>query len=102
VRYTASNVTTAVMLGLTLWLVIGRFKVRGDSNWPLYYWAALIAYHQGFQGHLNQYALYAGVICALLIRFEFVGGWFRILLRGVELGVLLHVVYQLFNVIFVL
>ena len=82
-----------------MWLLIGRFRVRNDSNWPLFYYFALIAYHQAFPGALNSYVLYAGVIIALFFRFEFVGGWFNLLLRGVEMGVLFYLIYRFFYLI---
>jgi hypothetical protein len=97
VRYTPTNITTAVMLGLTLWLLIGRFKSRPDSNWPLFYYLLLVAYHQALPGRLNPYAIYTGVVAALFIRFEFMGGWLGYLLRGVELAVLLYLGYRLLN-----
>jgi hypothetical protein len=100
VRYTPAIITTAIMLGLTVWLLIGRFKVRRDSNWPLFYYFALIGYHQGFKGELNSYAIYAAVVAALFYRFEFVGGWFNYLLRGVEMGVLLYLIYTFFHIVF--
>jgi hypothetical protein len=88
------------MLGLTVWLLIGRFKVRKESNWPLFYYFALIGYHQAFKGELNSYAIYAGVIAALFFRFEFIGGWFSKFLRGVEMAVLLYLIYRFFQTVF--
>jgi len=99
VRYTPTNITTAIMLGLTLWLLIGRFRVRHDSNWPLFYYLALVAYHQAFPGALNSYVIYTGVLIALFFRFEFVGGWFRYLLRVVEVGVLSYLIYRFFHLV---
>jgi hypothetical protein len=100
VRYTPALITTAVMLGLTLWLLIGRFKTRKDSNWPLFYYFALIAYHQAFRGELNSYAIYAALIAALFYRFEFVGGKFSYLLRAVEMGVLVYLSYRFLQIVF--
>jgi hypothetical protein len=100
VRYTPAIITTAIMLGLTLWLLIGRFRIRKDSNWPLFYYFALVAYHQAFPGELNSYAIYAAVIAALFYRFEFVGGWLGHLLRAVEMGVLLYLSYRFFQIVF--
>lgn len=98
-RYTPTNVTTAVMLGLTLWLLIGRFRTKANSNWPLFYYIVLVAYHQALPGRLNPYAIYTGVITALFIRFEFTGGWIGYLFRGTELIVLLYLVYRFFNLV---
>jgi hypothetical protein len=99
VRYTPTNVTTAVMLGLTVWLLIGRFRARGDSNWPLFYYVMLVAYHQLLPGRLNPYAIYTSVIAALFIRFEFTGGWIGYLLRFIELGILIYLVYRFSSIV---
>ena len=98
-RYTPTLVTTAIMLGLTLWLVVGRFKARADSNWPLFYYLALVAYHQGFVGRLNPGVVYTAVVTALFLRFEFMGGWFNILLRFLELASLLYFCWRFWGFI---
>jgi hypothetical protein len=95
VRYSAFNITTAVLLALTVWLIIARFRIRTDSNWPLIYYGILVAYHQFYPGRLNPYVILTVVMTALLIRFEFLGGWIRYVLRALELGVLVYLIYTL-------
>jgi hypothetical protein len=99
VRYASFNITTAVLIGLTVWLVVGRFKARADSNWPLFYYIGLVFYHQAYPGRLNPYVILTGVIAALFIRFEFMGGWIGYLLRGIELGVLAYILFILANLV---
>ena len=97
-RYTPLNITTILILGLTLWTIIVRIRSRPDSNWPLFYYLFLVGYHQYRPGALNEYTIYIGVICTLLLRFEFMAGFFRWLFVGVEalmLGVISLVLLNL-------
>lgn len=98
-RYTPTNITTAVMLALTLWLLVGRFRARSHSSWPLIYYAVLVAYHQALPGRLNPYAIYTAVIAALFLRFEFMTGWLAYILQGAEMAVLLYLAYRMFSMV---
>ena len=61
-------------MALSIWLGVARFTMtRIESSWPLIYYAALILYWKSFEGMLNGYLVLAGVICGLLMRFEFLG-----------------------------
>jgi len=99
IRYSPFNITSAVALGLTVWLFVARFRTRLDSNWPLFYYLGLVIYGHLFPGNLDPAWIYAGVVSALFLRFEFMGGWFLKLIRGVELIVLLYVIHRLIYII---
>lgn len=95
-NYSPANVTTFLLIGFTVWLiVIGRFKLRLDSNWPLFYYVFVVIFHQSMPGRIHPFVLYASVVCALLLRFEFMGGWFRSVLRTAEIICLLVIIYGL-------
>jgi hypothetical protein len=95
VRYAASNITTFVLLMLTIWTLVVRYKSRPDSNWPLIFYLLLVMYHQATPEGLNSFSIYVGVIAALFLRFEFMAGFFRYLFLTVEAAVMFMTMYGL-------
>ena len=93
-RYASTNITTFVMLMFTVWIIITRFRSKPDNNWPLFYYLAVVAFHQTLPGILNEWVLYAGVISALMLRFEFLGGFLAVVVRILELVCLAALAYQ--------
>lgn len=91
---TLFNIATLVLMAATVWLAVKRFTLRVDSNWPLVYYAVLVAYWHGNSYTLDNYWVLAGVLCGLLLRFEFLGGAVEKLIRGVELIVCTYVIYR--------
>lgn len=95
-HYTPVNVTTFVMLALTLWHMVFRFRSQPDSNWALFYYLFVVTYHQSLPDRLNEYLVYAGVIVALVLRFEFLGPFFRKVFIGLEMIVCVYLVQTFF------
>ena len=93
-EYSAGNVTTAVMVLLSAFTIATRFRFRVDHNWPLVYYLSVVMYHQWVPGSVNPYVLYAGVVCALLLRFEFMGGGFLKFMRAIDLGAIGFLTYN--------
>lgn len=98
-RLSVFNVLTMVLMGLTAWLGAARFKSKLESNWPLFYYLALVGYLKRFDGSFDPLMVYVGVVSALFLRFEFMGGWFLRLVQTVELFILAYVVYRGFQLI---
>ncbi|MEZ5401693.1 MAG: hypothetical protein R2729_18615 [Bryobacteraceae bacterium] len=98
-RYAASNITTVVLLVLTMWTLIVRYKGRPDTNWPLIYYLLLVLYHQATPEGLNAFSIYVGVIAALFLRFEFMAGFFRYLFMTVEAAVMFMTLYGLWTLV---
>jgi len=69
--FTLFNAITLLVLLLTLFLAWTRLRGLYSSNWPLVYYAAVVAYTVGFSGGLNRYWVAAGVACGLAIRCGF-------------------------------
>jgi hypothetical protein len=67
-RFTPFNDITLLVMALTIVLVWRRFAGALAANWPLAYYAALVAYTIVFSGGLNPYWVAAGVACGLAIR----------------------------------
>lgn len=91
---TLFNVVTLFLMVVTAFIAVKRFTLRVDSNWPLAYYVVLVAYWRGFAYTLDHYWVLAGVLCALLLRFEFLGGAAEKLIRAVELAVFAYVVLR--------
>jgi hypothetical protein len=97
VRYTATNITTFVMIGFSIWILFTRFRPKPDPNWPLFYYLAVVAYHQYLPGRLHPHVLFAGVVLALTMRFEFVGGFFAKVFRAAEFAIVFFLGYQFWD-----
>lgn len=92
--FTTFNIISAVLLGVTIWVGVSRFTSKLENNWPLFYYVFVVLYQKTFDGALDPYTVYVGVVSALFLRFEFMGGWFLKFVRSVELAVLCYVVYR--------
>jgi len=93
-RFTMFNDLTLGLMALTIWVAVARFTARTESNWPLAYYALLVAYWKVFEGGLNGYWVLAGVACGLLLRFEFLGSIPLKIVRGAELAVFAYVLWR--------
>jgi hypothetical protein len=97
-NYTAANITTVLMFTMTLYVMVGRLRVRSDASWPLFYYLFLVLYHQAVPGKLEPWAVYSGVVCALFIRFEFLNKKLSKLIGGCELVILFYVAWRLIEI----
>jgi hypothetical protein len=93
VRFGATNITTAVLSGVTVWVLIARLRGAVETNWPLFYYLGVVAFSTAIPGVLDPAWVYSGVVCALLLRFEFLGGFLLKVVRGIEMVVLLYLLY---------
>lgn len=91
--YSPLNISTAVLVGLTVWMLTARYRGVIESNWPLFYYFGVVAYSLMYSAFLDPAWVYAGVVCGLLLRFEFMGGFFLKLVRLVEFVVLVYILY---------
>ncbi len=83
-RYAPFNITTGVALLLTAWVAAARARGVRESNWPLLYYFGIFLYSNFYPGYLEPRWIYAGLVAALFLRFEFMGGAFLKLVRAVE------------------
>jgi hypothetical protein len=90
-QITLFNIVTLFLMAATLLIAVKRFSWRLDSNWPLTYYGPLLAYWRGNAYTLDNYWVLTGVLCGLLLRFEFLGGAIEKLIRLSELLVFLYV-----------
>jgi hypothetical protein len=83
----------------TVWLALARFQTKPDNNWPLLYYFTLVGYLNAYELILNAYVVYVAVVCALLLRFEFMNARVVFFVRLVEMGALVNIGYYLFGAV---
>ena len=87
---TAFNVTLLAFIMLTGWLITTRYRSSPNVTWPLFYYFALIAFANYIPGEFNLNFVYAGLIFALLLRFEFMSRNVTNVVRASETLMLLY------------
>ena len=85
---------TLSLMGLTVWMIVARFRHHLENNWALVYYACLLAYWKSYEGALNTYWVLGGVVSGLLLRFEFLGKIVSGAIRAVELAVFAYVLWR--------
>ena len=88
---------TFILTLATAWLAFARFQIKPDNNWPLVYYFALVGYLNAYDLVLNGNIVYVAVICALLLRFEFMNERVVFFVRIIEVAALANVGYRLFS-----
>ena len=92
-RFTLFNGTTLVFVVITVWMLTVRLRGVIGGNWPLIYYAAVIGYSTIFSGYLDPAWVYSGLVCTLLMRFEFMGGVFLKIIRAIDILVLVYFIF---------
>ena len=87
---TFSDFIPPVIIALTLWVMRARFTSRIDTPWPMVYYALLVIFVRANEGEFNNYVIFAGVVCALFLRFEFMAG---VILKAFRVGELVVHIY---------
>ena len=88
-----------IVAGCTVWLAIARGRARLEINWPLFYYGGLVIFQKRYPETLAPIWVYIGVVNALFLRFEFVGGWVIKVLRAIDLIILAYVSLRCLQVI---
>src|SRR5690349_10917240 len=85
-----------IFIGLTLWLMRARFTSRIDTPWPMVYYFLLVLFVRSNEGEFNNQLIFAGIICALFLRYEFMAGLILKMFRTGEFVVHLYVLVGCF------
>ena len=88
-----------LLIFLLAWVLASRFSGRFDPSWQLLVWALVVVFSNIYEGAVHPTVVYIGVVCALLLRFEFMGGWVLKVVRFIEAGSILLLLWQLFFVL---
>jgi hypothetical protein len=97
---TTFNLTTLVLLSLTVWILVVRHRSKLDNNWPLFYYIALVAYSRKFEETIDPTPVLVAVAMALLLRFEFLDGWILKAIKFVETAILVWVMWRCLQLVF--
>ncbi len=90
-RFTLFNNITLLVMAFTLWTGVTYARNKLDSNWPFLYYLLVLAYWKIFEGSLNTYWVFGGLICAMLVRFKPLGGFTRNVFRWLQLAALAYI-----------
>lgn len=96
-RYATGDITAVVMMLFTASVLAGRYRLRPDTNLSLIYFLVVFGYYFNVRSSLNPQALYAGVVSALFLRFEFMSGWLRWFLQGAETVVMVYLGWSFYD-----
>jgi hypothetical protein len=92
-RFSVFNGTTLGFVAVTIWMLSARLRGLIGGNWPLFYYAGVIGYSTIFPGSLDPAWVYSGLVCTLLMRFEFMGGVFLKIIRVLDIIVLIYFIF---------
>lgn len=100
IQPTVFNITTLLLLSLTVAAVFLRYRTKLESNWPFFYYGCLAAYADKFDETINFNAVFVAIGLALLLRFEFLGGWVLQAIQYLESLVLFYVIWRCLQLLF--
>lgn len=90
---------TFILMASSAWVAFARFHTKPDNNWPLLYYFGLVAYLNTYDLVLDANLVYVAVVCALLLRFEFMNERVVVLVRFIEVALLAVIGWGLLRVI---
>jgi hypothetical protein len=94
-------ISTCLLIAMTVGIIYFRYSTTMlESNWPLVYYAFVVLHLQLYPEGLSQQVVFAAILAAMFIRFEFLAGWFLKTVQMIEYVLLLLIVYRLFLLIF--
>jgi hypothetical protein len=73
---TSLNVTEVLVIVLAVMAATMVLRKRYDSNLPLFFYFVLVVFNDMSDRGADPYILYTGLVLAMLLRFEFMGGGF--------------------------
>jgi hypothetical protein len=92
--------STAILLAMTIGVIYFRYaSTQVESNWPLVYYFFAVLHMQLFPDGLAREVVFAAVIAAMFIRFEFLAGFFLKSIQVLEYVFLLMIGYRLFQLL---
>lgn len=95
----AGLLLTFALAVATVWLAINRFSLKLENNWPLLYYALLVLFSNLYPRAINAYVIYVGVVCGLMLRFEFMNDRVVFFVRLLELVCFAVVGWRLFTLL---
>ena len=82
---TPTNVTTLLVIALGVIAANFLWRKRFDSNLSLFFYLIVLVYQNWSDRHVSGYLYMAGLVFALLLRFEFMNSKLMKVCLGIEL-----------------
>jgi hypothetical protein len=98
-QITSFNIVTLFLMAATLLAAAKRVAAGLDTKWLLAYYLLLVSYWRGYAYTLDNYWVLGGLLCGMMLRFEFLGGAVEKLIRTLELVVFCYVVWRCIHLI---
>lgn len=93
-RYTELELLALVACACTCWLLAARGRMQTESNWPLAFYLFLVFYQKTKGEFLEAPFIYSAVVCAMMIRFEFMSQGFVKGFRFIEAICLIYIIWR--------
>lgn len=97
---TSLNITELLVVALAVVAILMVLRKRYTSNLPLLFYFVLIMFGNMSDREINPYLLYAGLMLAMVLRFEFLGGPFVKFVAFMTSASLVVIVYLMVSDVF--
>lgn len=95
-------ISTALLIALTIGVIYFRYATTvTESNWPLVYYFFAVLHMQLYPDGLAREVVFAAILAAMFIRFEFLSGAFLKAIQIAEYICLLLIGYRLLQLILI-
>ncbi|HEY4365548.1 MAG TPA: hypothetical protein VGN17_31595 [Bryobacteraceae bacterium] len=96
----AINLTELLVACLAIVAAVLLLRKRYDTNLPLLFYFVVIVFSNMTERELNPYLLYTGLVLAMLLRFEFMGGSFAKFVAFLSTASLCVIVWTMMSEVF--
>jgi len=94
------EVLALAVAALTVWLFSVRSRLATENNWPLFYYLGMVFYQKAGGRFLDAGFIYGGVVCAMMIRFEFMSTKFVKVFRFIESICFVYIIWRCLDYVF--
>ncbi len=94
------NVTELLVVALAVVAAMTVLLKRYSSNMPLLFYFVLVMFGNMSEREINPYVLYAGLVMAMFLRFEFMGGGFVKVVAFMTSASLVVIIYLMVSDVF--
>ena len=89
-------ISTLILLVMTLGVIYFRSSsTTTESNWPLVYYVFVVLHLQLYGEGLYGEVVFASILAAMFLRFEFMSGWIQKIIQAIEYITLVLICYRL-------
>ena len=99
-RSTSLSITTLLLIALGVLAIYMLARRKADSNLPMIFYLFLFVYSRVVPESVNPNLFFAGVVLALILRFEFMNRFFTQLVLLLEMLAVLAICWGLLDQVF--